>query len=1370
MSLNGLDDARVKEAYETAVAEPGGWFLLKYASRDEVELLGRGNGGIVEVRNNIAQYEDKSPLYGFLRYRRRSVLIRYLPDGCSRLIQARVTVHFDAICDRFSPHDTTFSISDAKELKDTKLSAACSLHAASGSTSSSTSSLRRRRLMEIAEEEEEEERERKRQSLVKEGERPITSATLSGPPVRLDADLAKVPEASRFANELEPPNFTGVPRPSSPAKSFDESSRRMSSQSSRTNELYPTSSYPYSKPRVKLGPRPSADTGRPGSSGGSAARVATVPAGLKSMSKGPRKARSHSQGQDDGAPGSPNQGQGENAFPSIDVTGADGSLSQKELPQVPAASAATEALMEAISAQKANMQAPTSPSGKQNAISPEKARLLKAMKLREKKKLKNLQPTLNAPDTDIPSAPSTPGLPEDVQESEVTAESEAVATAETPLELEPRTEDAEQPDDDLVAMKSDSGIDVATDQASVNTVDSHPTTPGATSEIGESTQASSLSDSTDETVLAKEDQEDDPVDEPEPRETAETTGDKPEIVPSDITPVEDQPDEKKENPQDRQSQATIIAPKEEPVAEPEENIAAPEEPALVPEEPVSASEAAVEEPAVDKEVPTTDAETTPTQASPPEQATNDVLPSETVPESGPDPTIQKPTESDAELPAIEQAPAAQIRIPVSKFSTQEAKPTSAAVGPNSPPTISQAPEVGSQDVEPVPPPVPEKDDVVPQLSSAETENVDGRGRKLPDPIQTDFDSPDNDKRRSMISILENDGLMDELQSATVQEATPVAVSKSPLSPFFGLDQPSKQRPVSVLEDTGAQRFARTVSNPVRNSFLSPSEMPSGQARSTSAGTAHQQRGFQQQTPTEARPKSAKLGSSISQRIKALEKFSGNPPGTEPVTTPKDRPASTFFAVRKTSIREPSRPSSVVDRDSSVTRVASPSPPASRDSTSAEATRTMGRGRSGSLVNRLSMFEGGMPPRGRPDSVQVTARIVRDPSKPFSKGLEPSGGNSTEYGTLDLKQSPLVVDVQNRMDSRSPVRPPSSNSVRTLERDIAEQAKQSVIERRQSKRSRDGEGDSPTEATEGRRPRRRSSLSVVKDFIKDRTGSVIGGKSGSSDSLGSAGVTSPGTSRPPSRAPSVQPSGSLVRRLSVSSRRSSIERNHTPLSSVSLATSRATDISFDFDADAKNGSGSSEKRFGAGSSDPVSPKSGNGTGSRASRFMRRISNTLATGRKTGAPSISPTVAEENAAEVEAASKGNSAISSAAAQSPPSIVAFMGDVNVQFPDNLLWKRRSICLDSTGFLILSGVQGAAMMPAAVPGKDRHGALIKRYHMSDFKAPYAPDVELQELPNSVVLDLVEGSAVQIACEDRAGQMSILRILEEAHRNHSNF
>jgi hypothetical protein len=89
MSLNGLDAAPVVEAHEAVGSEPGGWFLLKYASRDEVDLLNRGTGGVAEARKAIAEYQDTSPLYGFLKYRRRSVIIKYLPEGCSRLIQGR---------------------------------------------------------------------------------------------------------------------------------------------------------------------------------------------------------------------------------------------------------------------------------------------------------------------------------------------------------------------------------------------------------------------------------------------------------------------------------------------------------------------------------------------------------------------------------------------------------------------------------------------------------------------------------------------------------------------------------------------------------------------------------------------------------------------------------------------------------------------------------------------------------------------------------------------------------------------------------------------------------------------------------------------------------------------------------------------------------------------------------------------------------------------------------------------------------------------------------------------------------------------------------------------------------------------------------
>ncbi|KAK0333170.1 hypothetical protein LTR91_008435 [Friedmanniomyces endolithicus] len=87
MSLNGLDTPDVREAYQRTIAEAGGWFLLRYTSRDSVQLLDQGKGGVHEARTAIAKYEEASPLYGLLIYRRRKVLIKFIPEGTSRLLQ-----------------------------------------------------------------------------------------------------------------------------------------------------------------------------------------------------------------------------------------------------------------------------------------------------------------------------------------------------------------------------------------------------------------------------------------------------------------------------------------------------------------------------------------------------------------------------------------------------------------------------------------------------------------------------------------------------------------------------------------------------------------------------------------------------------------------------------------------------------------------------------------------------------------------------------------------------------------------------------------------------------------------------------------------------------------------------------------------------------------------------------------------------------------------------------------------------------------------------------------------------------------------------------------------------------------------------------
>ena len=73
--------------YGTKLTSNRSRLLLNYTARDEVSLLRAGSGGVVEVRDAISQYEAKSPLYGFVQYRRRKVLLKYVPEGTSRLLQ-----------------------------------------------------------------------------------------------------------------------------------------------------------------------------------------------------------------------------------------------------------------------------------------------------------------------------------------------------------------------------------------------------------------------------------------------------------------------------------------------------------------------------------------------------------------------------------------------------------------------------------------------------------------------------------------------------------------------------------------------------------------------------------------------------------------------------------------------------------------------------------------------------------------------------------------------------------------------------------------------------------------------------------------------------------------------------------------------------------------------------------------------------------------------------------------------------------------------------------------------------------------------------------------------------------------------------------
>nr|POF13915.1 hypothetical protein CFP56_02939 [Quercus suber] len=99
-------------------------------------------------------------------------------------------------------------------------------------------------------------------------------------------------------------------------------------------------------------------------------------------------------------------------------------------------------------------------------------------------------------------------------------------------------------------------------------------------------------------------------------------------------------------------------------------------------------------------------------------------------------------------------------------------------------------------------------------------------------------------------------------------------------------------------------------------------------------------------------------------------------------------------------------------------------------------------------------------------------------------------------------------------------------------------------------------------------------------------------------------------------------------------------------------------------------------------------------------------------------------------------------------PPAVV--VGVLNVQFPDTLLWKRRNIEIDNSGSIIFTSPHGL----------DIAKGLAKRYALADFRLPYLPDLDRQELPFSVMLDFIDGSTLQLACEDTLAHRQVFHLL----------
>lgn len=1124
--------------------------------------------------------------------------------------------------------------------------------------------------MEIAEDAEE---DMKSQSTVPE-ERPVTPKDIamscpqvpqsSSPSILQSPDLSSTNQSRVTGSEITTTlsyrsQQISNDGPGSPTKSFD--GRRKSSQSTRP-ENYSYSLYGSNgKPKVKLGPRPSIDTnGRPHTSASVNYRpISTLPAGLKLFSSSKRQKEQFHEQSGTAKVQHPIATPTMTVTPPIDVLDMSRQTVILTRPHTSGGQPASSATP---------VKAPTSPmivTPKMPALTPEKVRLLKALEMRKKQKS-----AISQADSTLPAIAGTHPTPPIVES--LVLDSTSHVTEYTPSQPSYMLKT-----DSAIAIEAlPVGISAESDTTRTN---SNPASPLEPSEESHSTRASSVSDLTDETVQDQNGSQSNasvelatPVEMADPLETYVKE------------PVKYVPKMKSEKTKDDFVQVPDV-----------QNSSGGGDKGYVSSSSTETSSATYNvlsemadnstslEDASDRKGPMVDEMSAITRKDK-MQSHRDNLGGNGDSGLGVENEIQKIAQGTAgrafpatlmeverteiinALPEAHQTPKSPIRdskIPRSKFSVQDLKSEAAKTSsaPDAPSTFdviafNDTNHWNTED---------EQESLRPPMKSK-------KRKGMIEPIRTDVGASERSEQNSETELSSDDDLMDELQSATVQEAKPISVSKSPINPVF---------PSQVRKATGeASLYSRAFSNPMgkdssKNHLLSP-HTPSDTPRSVSSSAAFPSHVDQQ--PTISIAKKVNLGSGISQRIKAFEKLSGsqNPPSGD--TGPTQGSSASSILVRKPGNRGSKSPS-IIKRAESLTQK-NPSPSISRES-SPEALKL--RGRSESIQNRRETIKSpstGQPQRSRPESISVTARIIRDPNQPFpSKPEMPK--DALDYSPLDLKQSLLLIDHQKAVviPQSSPKEP------------------QEIL---------------PKGFKEERRERR-SSITMVRDLIKERRTSFA-------ERRKSMTIDTP--TRSPAPSPSRTPHPPK-RPLSVSSRRSNSSREFGP----SLSP-----VGPPINSSPTNSEEAPEKKPG-----------------RATRILRRMSSSFSAGRKTIAHAISPTVREE----FEPPQAERQTLSSSQASQPPlapSVTVNVGDLNVQFPDTLLWKRRTMIIDSEGFLLLSQAHGSKVAERSTG--------LKKYHLSEFRTPFVPEMEAQELSNSVVLDFIGGSGLQVACEDRGGQLRVLQ------------
>ncbi len=479
----------------------------------------------------------------------------------------------------------------------------------------------------------------------------------------------------------------------------------------------------------------------------------------------------------------------------------------------------------------------------------------------------------------------------------------------------------------------------------------------------------------------------------------------------------------------------------------------------------------------------------------------------------------------------------------------------------------------------------------------------------------------------MSELSDGESLLDELANAELQEARPVQVARTPITPITsmintfkdanssGATPPHKSRP---LTEVRTQSQPGTATPRSIESFDKPK---SAGGRSVSTALPHWPPLLSE--PASLATKSSVSGG-ISQRIKALEGFTARQ-STSPPRQPVKSEASTRSAFSKFM----KRTSQVLDGPQLPNTSTESSPPRRLPLPWKDGPPVLPQ----PWVQRQGSATQVFHPTYKGETVSVTARIVRDDSE-RAKPMQ------SEFGDINLFQSPLIVEHE--------------------------------------KQNGDHKGDIHTAESRSLEREPRFSFSAQRLNSSDSFASKLTSSSRKHLTRSPSENSSVGEDKTkPTRA------GRLMKRVS---NLAAIRRN--PKSSSSITKSPSSSANIDFQSHQHHPSTIDER---------------------------------AEHDTTGRPSISEDLLH---------------------------VVDIGDVNVQFPESLLWKRRFIRIDDQGFLIFS--------PPANETNSR--AVSRKFHLNDFRPPLLPDPEREEMAWSIIMDLKDGRSLQCACESRAGQNQVLQ------------